>query len=62
MHLESFLYIDISLIKERSLGGAKFWALIVDNFTDFCWSVVMRDKSDLKHKMQTLLTNLKLLV
>jgi hypothetical protein len=25
------LYIDISSIKERSFGGANFWALIVDH-------------------------------
>jgi hypothetical protein len=30
------LYVDISSIKERNFGGAKFWALIVDNYTDFC--------------------------
>jgi hypothetical protein len=27
---------DISLIKERSFGGAKFWTLIVDDCTDYC--------------------------
>jgi hypothetical protein len=26
------LYVDISSIKERSFGGAKFWALIVDDY------------------------------
>jgi hypothetical protein len=40
---------------ERSLGGAKFLALIVDDFTDYCWK---RNKSDRKHKVQTLLTDL----
>jgi hypothetical protein len=25
------LYVDIISIKERSIGGAKFWALIVDD-------------------------------
>jgi hypothetical protein len=30
------LYVDISSIKERSIGGAKFWALIVDDYTDYC--------------------------
>jgi hypothetical protein len=28
------LYIDISSIKERSFGGAKVWALIVDDYKD----------------------------
>jgi hypothetical protein len=30
------LYVDISSIKERSFGGAKFWALIVDDYADYC--------------------------
>jgi hypothetical protein len=28
------LYVDIRSTKERSLGGVKFWALIVDDYTD----------------------------
>jgi hypothetical protein len=38
------LYIDISSIKEFSFKGAKFWALIVDDCTDYCWSFVMKNK------------------
>jgi hypothetical protein len=30
------LYIDINSIKERSFGGATFWALIVDDYSDYC--------------------------
>jgi hypothetical protein len=29
------LYLDISSIKELSYGGSKFWALIVDDYTDY---------------------------
>jgi hypothetical protein len=54
------LYIDISAIKERSFGGVKFWALIVDDCTDNCWSFVVKNKSDLKGKVKTLLTDLKI--
>jgi hypothetical protein len=56
------LYIDISSIKERSFGGAKFWALIVivDDYSNYCWSFVMKNKSDLKTRIMTLLTNLKI--
>jgi hypothetical protein len=54
------LYIDISLIKERSFGGAKFWALIVDDYSDYCWSFIMKNKSDLKTRIKTLLTDLKI--
>jgi hypothetical protein len=28
------LYVDIISIKERSFGEAKFWNLIVDDYTD----------------------------
>jgi transposase InsO family protein len=54
------LYIDISSIKERSFGGEKFWALIVDDYSDYCWSFIMKNKSDLKTKIKTLLTDLKI--
>jgi hypothetical protein len=54
------LYVDISSIKERSFGEAKFWAFIVDDYTDYCWSFVLKNKSDLKVKIKTLLTDLKI--
>jgi hypothetical protein len=34
------LYIDISSIAEKSFRGAKFWALIIDNYSDYCWSFI----------------------
>jgi hypothetical protein len=30
------LYINISSIAEKSFGGAKFWAPIIDNYSDYC--------------------------
>jgi hypothetical protein len=54
------LYINISSIKERSFGGAKFWALIVHDYSDYCWSFVMKHKSDLKTMIKTLLTDFKI--
>jgi hypothetical protein len=54
------LYVDISSIKERSFGGAKFWALIVDDCTDNYWSFVMKNKLDIKARIKTLLTDLKI--
>jgi hypothetical protein len=54
------LYIDKSSIKERSFGGAKVWALIADDYTDYCWSFVMKNKSDLKARIKTLLTDSKI--
>ena len=49
------LYLDISSIKEKSFGGAKFWVLIVDDYTDFCWSIFLKSKGELKSKMMVLL-------
>jgi hypothetical protein len=46
------LYIDVSSIMESSFGGAKFWALIVDNCPDYFWSFVL-NKSDMKVKVKT---------
>jgi transposase InsO family protein len=54
------LYVDVSSIKERSFGGSKFWALIVDDYSDYCWSFVVKNKSDLKTRIKTLLTDLKI--
>jgi hypothetical protein len=54
------LYADTSLIKERSFGGAKFWTLIVDDYTDYCWIFVMKNKLDIKTRIMTLLTDLKI--
>jgi transposase InsO family protein len=54
------LYIDISSVKERNFGGATFWALIVDNYSGYCWSFVMKNKSDLKTRIKTLLTDSKI--
>jgi Reverse transcriptase (RNA-dependent DNA polymerase) len=52
------LYIDISSVKDASYGGSKFWTLIVDDCTDFCWSIFLKNKSELKDKMLSLLTDL----
>jgi hypothetical protein len=52
------LYLDISSIKDTSYGGSKFWALIVDDYTDYCWSIFLKNKSELKEQMLTLLTDL----
>jgi hypothetical protein len=41
------LYIDISSIQGVSFGGAKFWALVVDDFSGDCWSYFLRAKSQL---------------
>jgi hypothetical protein len=54
------LYIDISSIKNESYSASKFWALIVNNYTDYCWTLFLKYKSDLKDKMFTLLSDSKI--
>jgi hypothetical protein len=53
-------YADISSIKERIFGGVKFWALIVDDYPDYCWSFVIKNKLNIKVRIKTLLTDLKI--
>ena len=52
------LFIDISSIKEPSVGGAKFWLLGVDDATDFCWSSFLNRKSETKDKIMSLINSL----
>jgi transposase InsO family protein len=54
------VYLDISSIKDVSYGGYKFWVLIVDDYTNYCWSIFLKNKSELKEKMFPLLTDLKI--
>jgi hypothetical protein len=54
------VYLDISSIKGESYDDSCFWALVVDNHTDYCWILFLKEKSDLKSKFLTLLTDLKI--
>jgi hypothetical protein len=54
------LYMDISSVRDLSLGGSNFWVLIVDKCTDHCWSIFLKAKSELKSKMMTLTTDLNI--
>ena len=45
------IYLDISSVRDLSFGGAKFWVLIVDEYTDYCWSVFFKAKNELRAKM-----------
>jgi hypothetical protein len=54
------LYVVISSIKERRFGRAKFCNLIVDDYTVYCWGFLLKNKSDLKEKIKTLLSDLKI--
>jgi hypothetical protein len=53
------LYVDISSIQGVSFGGAKFWALVVDDFSSYCCSYFLRAKSELKERILDFLKELK---
>ena len=40
------LHMDISSIKARSLGGAKYWLLVLDEATGFIFSYFLKQKSE----------------
>ena len=45
------LYMDISSVPHRSIGGTKFWCLVVDNYTNMKWSFFLKTKNKLKDKI-----------
>ena len=53
------VYLDISSSKAQSYGGAKFWVLMQDEYTDMCWSVFLKKKSDLKNALIPLIIKIK---
>ena len=53
------LFFDISSVRERSLGGSKFWLLVVDDATDMSWSMFLKQKSELSKHMITFVKSLE---
>ena len=53
------LLFDISSIKGKSYGGAKFWLLVIDEATDYCMSIFLTKKNHLGKEMLKLLRELK---
>ena len=53
------LFIDSSRIKATSLGGSKFWAMAVDDNSDYTWSFFVRNKDDQNGPFTTLFGKLK---
>ena len=54
------LYIDTSSVQVESLGGAKFWLLVVDDFTDMAWSYFLKAKIEVKSKIIQLIKDFRL--
>ena len=44
-------YMEISSVKHRSIGGTKFWCLVVDDYTNMKWSFFLKTKNELKEKL-----------
>ncbi len=42
------LFIDINSPSTKSMGGEQHWLLVTDDYTDYCWSYFLKEKSDLK--------------
>ena len=53
------LLLDVSSIKHQSLGGSKFWLLIIDDATDYCWSYFMKKKNETSQMVRFLIKHLK---
>ena len=51
--------IDISSIQARSYGGSKFWLLMMDDASDYCWSEFLKNKSELADRVINKIRNLK---
>jgi hypothetical protein len=49
---EERLYKDIGSIMDKTYSGSKFWVIIVDDYTNYCWSIFLKNKIDLKDKIR----------
>jgi histone deacetylase 1/2 len=53
------LFIDISSVKKKSIGGSKYWLLVLDDCTDYCWSKFLHTKSGQVDWIVALIKHLK---
>ena len=51
--------IDISSVAAASFGGAKFWLLIQDDYTDFIWSYFLKTKAQMANTFMSWLTTIE---
>ena len=49
------IFVDISSIKHKSAGGAKFWALFMDDCSGFLINRFLWNKSDLARQVPMLI-------
>ena len=53
------LMFDVSSIKARSFGGAKYWLLVVDDKTRMSFSNFVKKKSEIAEKMVSMIKHIK---
>ena len=53
------VFIDITSVRHRSMGGSKFWLGCVDDATDQTWSSFLKQKSDMPKVMMVFLRKMK---
>ena len=53
------LFMDISSTRHLSMGGKRYWLLVIDDCTDYSWSFFLKHKSNLPDKMIELIKDLK---
>ena len=53
------IFIDTSSIKEKTMGGSKFWLGCVDDATDMVWTRLLKRKNDTAKEMMVFLRKMK---
>ena len=53
------LFFDISSPTTPTFGGKRHWLLVIDDYSNYCWSFFSSEKSDLTQKMLVLIKDLK---
>ena len=53
------LFLDINSVQGTSLGGSKFWALLLDDATNCKWSFMLKKKSELSKTVVEFIKDLK---
>ena len=53
------LCLDISTIHNPSYGGSKHWLLVLDDYSDYCWSFFLKTKDEASERIQHLVNELK---
>ena len=54
------LFIDISLVNIKSYGRSRYWAIVVDDYSNFKWCVFMKKKLMLGCKILPIIKELNL--